>query len=139
MNPLLQEATVLTYFLRKSLAFITCTCYAVPNSSKMEKRWQYIFLDFYRIFSIPVSVLFTAGIFYFIAIHLEIKWKKDLCRENPFSVWKMGFFHTEKGFLQRKAFPNPLEVQVNCSEQCPATKEGVAPAIAGDLLNIIWI
>ena len=47
------------------------------------------FLDFYRFFSIPVIDFFTAGIFYFTAIHLEIKWKKDL----------LAFFHMEKCFL----------------------------------------
>ena len=48
-----------------------------------------LFLDFYRFFSIPVIDFFTAGIFYFTAIHLEIKWKKDL----------LAFFHMEKCFL----------------------------------------
>ena len=122
------------------------TLYLVRSHKMMPQgkhdETKVLFLDFYHIFSIPVNGFFTAGTFYFTAIHQEIKWKKDLMafflmekcflQRKAFSVWKMGFFHTEKGLLQRKAFSTPLEV--NCSEQCPTAEEGVAPAIAGDLL-----
>ena len=48
--------------------------------------------------------------------------------KRPFGI----FPHGKKLSLEKGLFP--LEVQVDCNEQCPAAKEGVAPAIAGDLL-----
>ena len=68
--------------------------------------------------------------------------------KRPFGIFPHGkMLSLEKGLLpcgkwdfstRKKAFSReglfPLEVQVNCNEQCPTAKEGIAPAIAGDLL-----
>ena len=82
-------------------------------------------------------------------ISLQFIWKSN--GKKTFAV--KAFFRVENGIfphgkrlsLEKGLFPHgkrlslekglfPLEIQVNCNGQCPTAKEGIAPAIAGDLL-----
>ena len=93
---------------------------------------QMLFLIF-TIFS-QYQWAFYLQLGYFISLQFirEIKWKKELCRESLFPCGKWDFSTRKKAFSREGLFP--LEIQVNCIEQSPTAKEGVAPAIAGDLL-----